>query len=158
MVFSALVGSVPVCPSAPFTSSTNQTWPWSRVFAPPRGMEIPAPTIGMPKEVTPFGKLVNGIASLLLLQKRQCCRRKNRALRPLRGKVTNRIFSAFQHPVTCKPILNRPCYVHLSRHLVKRDGQNECAAWYRRFVSVAVHQELSFSTFASTLLTNRSLT
>src|SRR6266850_3390292 len=121
MVLNALPGSVPLFPLLPVVPSTIHAVPCE-----PMGTETGLPpSSGMPKEVTPFGKFVNPIAALLLLQKRHRCRWQNCALRSLCCKVTNRILRSFKHPVTNDSVFHRPLHVHRAAHLVKRDCQNQ---------------------------------
>src|SRR6266850_6351178 len=105
MVLNALPGSVPLFPLFPFVASTNHAVPCV-----PMGTETGLPpSSGMPKEVTPLGKFVNGIAALLLLQKRHCTRWQNPlALRSLHGVIAHCIFGRFEHPVTNQAVFTGP--------------------------------------------------
>src|SRR6267142_3170102 len=148
MVLNALPGSVPLFPLFPLVASTNHAVPCV-----PMGTETGLPPkSGMPKEVTPLGKFVNGIAALLLLQKRHCCCWQNPlALRSLHGVIAHCIFGRFEHPVTNQSVLYWSLHVHRPAHLVKGDGQRERGAWNLRLVSVLTHSKVRTRTkFLST--------
>src|SRR6267142_6517272 len=136
MVLNALPGSVPLFPLLPLVPSTIHAVPCE-----PMGTETGLPpSSGMPKEVTPFGKFVNPIAALLLLQKLHRCRWQNPlAFRSFHSVIAHGIFGRFEHPVTNKCVLYWPIHVHRSGHLVKDDDQRKRGAWKLRLVSVVFH-------------------